>query len=115
MLPQLKLIYNKVKNFNFLKEFEKEVKEEEKEIKENIEEQTTNERILEVYFNNFSMNYKNRDVHFSVKFEAFFEDGTNLMERTITYGSERSINKVSFSIFYNIDSNFLLILNNLIN
>jgi hypothetical protein len=129
LLPQLKLVYNKVK-CNW-KSFEETVMQEEEHQEEMLQEHSndldqteeftdkgsdsvteesisppenivegsekTIQRILEVYFNNFSMNYKNRDVHFTVKFEAFFEDGTNIMERTISFGSETAINQVTIN------------------
>lgn len=58
------------------------------------QEQLTNARRLEVYFQNFQLNYRRTDISFAIKFEAFFDDGSPIMEKTLRFGSDISINKV---------------------
>ena len=52
------------------------------------------ERLLEVYFKNYRLNLNNRDISFDVTFNAFFEDGTPMMQRQLKFGWEHSLNKV---------------------
>ena len=52
------------------------------------------ERLLEVYFKNYQLNLNNKDISFDVTFNAFFEDGTPMMQRQLKFGWEHSLNKV---------------------
>lgn len=59
------------------------------------QEELTNGRVLEVYFQNFQLNYRRTDISFDVHFEAFFEDGSPIMKKNLSFGSDISINKVA--------------------
>jgi hypothetical protein len=57
-------------------------------------EQLTNGRLLEVYFRNFQLNYRQTDIRFNINFAAYFEDGSLIMKKTLQFGTDISINKV---------------------
>lgn len=57
-------------------------------------EKLTNGRLLEVYFKNFQLNYRQTDIRFNIKFAAYFEDGSLIMKKTLKFGTDISINKV---------------------
>ena len=59
------------------------------------QEELTNGRLLEVYFQNFQLNYRRTDIRFNIKFEAYFEDGSLIMKKNLKFGSDISINKVN--------------------
>lgn len=57
-------------------------------------EELTDGRMLEVYFQNFQLNYRRTDISFKIEFEAFFEDNSPIMKKTLQFGSQNSLNKV---------------------
>ena len=61
--------------------------------------QLSNGRLLEVYFKNFQLNYRQTDIRFNIKFAAYFEDGSPIMKKTLQFGSDISINKVEALAF----------------